>query len=93
MVGEEESREMPEGMETGGLLKGFRGYRQWRADLHQTSEMTESDLLKVRGEGTFSQLQRHGKLLNLNESLEKRTHPSQERYWFSSFSWVLFLTL
>lgn len=57
-VGEEESRQKPEGVGTGGLLKGARGYLQWRADLHQASEMTESGLLKdskgKSGERTLS---------------------------------------
>lgn len=43
--GEEESKEKPKGVGTGGLLKGARGYVQWRSDLHQASEMTASDLL------------------------------------------------
>ena len=58
MVGEEESREKHKGVGTGGLLKGARGYLQWRADLHQASEMTESDFLKdskgKSGERTLS---------------------------------------
>lgn len=42
-MGEEECREKPEGVGTGRLLKGARGYLHWRTDLHQASEMTQSD--------------------------------------------------
>lgn len=41
----EESEKKTEGVRIEELLKGARDCLQWSADVHQASEMTESDLL------------------------------------------------
>lgn len=69
---------------------------QRRADIQQASGMAEIGLEKrsqVRG---HCLKHRNTETLktdkNLKESLEKMTHPSQEGYLCSRFSYILFLT-
>lgn len=88
MVGEEESRE---GLKEWRISEGSKRLLQRR--VQQASKLALRTPNRSQETGHFiSNTETLEAVKNLNKSLEKRTHPSQEEYLFPRFSYILFLT-
>lgn len=88
MVGEEESRE---GLKEWRISEGSKRLLQRR--VQQASKLALRTPNRSQETGHFiSNTETLEAVKNLNKSLAKRTHPSQEEYLFPRFSYILFLT-
>lgn len=88
MVGEEESRE---GLKEWRISEGSKRLLQRR--VQQASKLALRTPNRSQETGHFiSNTETLEAVKNLNKSLAKRTHPSQEEYLFPRFSYILVLT-
>lgn len=89
-MGEGESRE---GLKDWRISEGSKRLLQRRADVQQASKLALRTPNRSQETGHFiSNTETLEAVKNLNKSLAKRTHPSQEEYLFPRFSYILVLT-